>query len=84
MPALLKEIDRPLASVSADGAYDKTVVYEAVANHTATRSPRVLIPPKGNAQVKPEDPDLWPSNGCAGAICSVYYGPGVRLEVRVA
>jgi hypothetical protein len=54
VPALLKEIDRPLASVSADGAYDKTVVYEAVANHTATRSPRVLIPPKRNAQVKPE------------------------------
>jgi hypothetical protein len=28
MPALLKQIDRPLASVSADAAYDKTGVYE--------------------------------------------------------
>jgi len=54
MPALLKQIDRPLASVSADAAYDKTGVYEAVENHTATRSPRVLIPPKKNAQLKPE------------------------------
>jgi hypothetical protein len=39
---------------SADGAYDQTAVYEAVENHTATCSPRVLIPPKSNAQVKPE------------------------------
>jgi len=54
MPALLKQIDRPLASVSADAAYDKTGVYEAVENHTSTRSPRVLIPPKRNAQLKPE------------------------------
>jgi hypothetical protein len=54
MPALLKQIDRPLASVSADAAYDKTGVYEAIENHTATRSPRVLIPPKKNAQLKPE------------------------------
>jgi hypothetical protein len=54
VPALLKQIDRPLASVSADAAYDKTAVYAAVENHTATRSPRVLIPPKKNAQVKPE------------------------------
>ena len=54
MPALLKQIDRPLASLSADAAYDKTGVYEAIENHTATRSPRVLIPPKRNARVKPE------------------------------
>ena len=54
VPALLKQIDSPLASVRADGAYDKEAVYEAVENHTDTRSPRVLIPPKRNAQVKPE------------------------------
>ena len=52
--ALLEQIESPLASVSADAAYDKATVYEAVENHTATRSPRVLIPPKRNAQVKPE------------------------------
>ena len=54
VPALLKQIESPLASVRADGAYDKDAVYEAVENHTATRSPRVLIPPKKNAQVKPQ------------------------------
>jgi hypothetical protein len=54
MPALLEQIDRPLASATADGAYDKDAVYEAVENHTAARSPRVLIPPTRNAQLKPE------------------------------
>ena len=54
MPALFRQIESPLASVRADGAYDKETVYEAVENHTDTRSPRVLIPPKKNAQLKPE------------------------------
>ncbi len=54
MPALLKQIESPLASACADGAYDKDAVYQAIENHTATRSPRVLIPPKKNAQLKPE------------------------------
>jgi hypothetical protein len=54
MPTLLKQIDSPLASLRADGAYDRESVYEAVENHTATRLPRVLIPPKRNAQLKPE------------------------------
>jgi hypothetical protein len=54
VPALLKQIDCPLAPFTADGAYHQTAVYEAVENHTAIRSPRVLIPPKSNAQVKPE------------------------------
>jgi len=53
VPALLKQINSPLASVRADGAYDKEGVYEVIENHTATRSPTVLIPPKRNAQVKP-------------------------------
>ena len=51
---MLKQIDGQLASVRADGAYDKKTVYQAVENHTDTRSPRVLIPPKRNAQVKPK------------------------------
>ena len=54
VPTLLKQIDSPLASVRADGAYDKESVYETVENHTDTRSPRVLIPPKKNAQAKPK------------------------------
>jgi len=54
VPAWLKQIDRPLASVSADAAYDKTAVYEAVENHTGSRSPRGLIPPQKNAQLRPD------------------------------
>ena len=54
MPALLKQIASPLASVRADGSYDKTAVYEVIESHTASRSPRVLIPPKKNAKVKLE------------------------------
>jgi hypothetical protein len=54
VPALLEQIESPLASASADGAYDREAVYEAVENHTDNRSPRVLIPPKRNAQVRPE------------------------------
>ena len=53
VPALLRQVERPLASVRADGAYDKAAVYEVIESHTAGRSPRVLIPPKKNAQVKP-------------------------------
>jgi hypothetical protein len=51
---LLKQVKSPLASVRADGAYDREAVYEAIESHTVGRSPRVLIPPKKNAQVKPE------------------------------
>jgi hypothetical protein len=54
VPALLKQIGSPLASASADGAYDKEAVYEAIESHTDARSPRVLIPPKRNAQLKPD------------------------------
>ena len=54
VPALLKQIESPLASVRADGAYDKDAVYEAVENHTDNSAPRVLIPPKRTAQLKPE------------------------------
>ena len=69
VPALLKQIDGPLASVRADGAYDGEAVYTTIETspmlpislrsiehgaHTVGRSPRVLVPPKKNAQVKPE------------------------------
>ena len=69
VPALLKQIENPLASVSADAAYDQEAVYEAAETspmlpislrsiehgaHTDARSPRVLIPPKSNAQLKPD------------------------------
>jgi hypothetical protein len=54
VPKLLKQINSPLASVRADGAYDREAAYEAIESHTVGRSPRVLIPPKKNAQVKPK------------------------------
>ncbi len=56
VPALVKQIKRPLGSVCADGAYDSEAVYKAVENHTDNRSPRVLIPPKKNARVRPATP----------------------------
>ena len=52
MPALIREIERPLGSVCADGAYDNEDVYEAVENHSAGHSPRVLIPPNKHAQLR--------------------------------
>jgi hypothetical protein len=54
VPSLLKQIDRPLASARADSAYDTQGVYEAVEAHTQGRSPRVLIPPKKGARLRPK------------------------------
>ena len=48
--SLLGQIERPIASVRADGGYDASGVYEAIENHRAERSPRVLIPPRKGAQ----------------------------------
>jgi len=53
VPALLKQIDRPLGSVKADAAYDSTNVYEAIEGHHRERSPRVLIPPRKGAKITP-------------------------------
>ncbi len=52
VPVLAKQLERPLGSVCADGAYDTEGVNKAVENHTKDRSPRVLTPPKKNAQVR--------------------------------
>ena len=48
--ALLRQVQRPIASVRADGGYDVSGVYEAIDNHRPERSPRVLIPPRKGAQ----------------------------------
>ena len=53
VPALLQYISEPLASVSADGAYDTKSVYEAAHNHSEGRAVRVLIPPGRDAQLSP-------------------------------
>jgi IS5 family transposase len=47
--ALLKQIEAPLASASADSAYDKEPVYEALEKHSPGRRTRVLIEPQRNA-----------------------------------
>ena len=51
--ALLEQINDPLASVSADGAYDAAVVYEAAQDRGEGRAVRVLIPPGRNARLNP-------------------------------
>jgi hypothetical protein len=52
--ALLKQVERPLASAAADSAYDTEGVYEAIERHRDGRSPRVLIPPRKSAQLRPK------------------------------
>ena len=49
--SLVGQIDSPISSARADTAYDAGGVYEAVENHSAHRSPRVLIPPRKGAQL---------------------------------
>jgi hypothetical protein len=52
--SLVAQIDRPIASARADAAYDANGVYEAINDHRADRSPRVLIPPRKDAQLASE------------------------------
>ncbi len=49
--SLVGRIERPITSARADTAYDACGVYEALENHRAHRSPRVLIPPRKGAQL---------------------------------
>jgi len=56
VPSLLAEVVRPVSSFAADSAYDTSGVYEAIEYHCVGRSPRVLIPPKRNAQIRPRSP----------------------------
>jgi len=54
VPSLLKQIETPLASVSADSAYDKEAVYEAIEAQSPGRRTRVVIPPQRNAMLSPK------------------------------
>ena len=49
VPALLTQIQAPLAWVAADSAYDKETVYKAIEAHSPGRRTRVVIPPQRNA-----------------------------------
>ena len=53
VPILIEQIDNRVASVSADGAYDAVVVYEAAQMKGEGRAVRVLIPPGRDAQLAP-------------------------------
>ena len=49
VPALLTQIQAPLAWAAADSAYDKETVYKAIEAHSPGRRTRVVIPPQRNA-----------------------------------
>ena len=51
---MLEQIAEPVASVSADGAYDTKAVYEAAHERSKGRTVRVLIPPGRDAQLSPK------------------------------
>jgi len=53
VPVLIQQIDDPVASVSADGAYDTAAVYEAAQMKGEGRAVRMLIPPGRDAQLAP-------------------------------
>jgi len=51
VPDLLEQLDDPIESFSADGAYDTRAVYEAAHGRGKGRAVRVLIPPGRDAQL---------------------------------
>ena len=46
---LLGYIEGAIASVTADGAYDREPVYQAVARHPSDPVPDIVIPPRASA-----------------------------------
>src|SRR3954447_224298 len=48
VPPLLEQVDNPIESAAADGAYDRQGVYDALGG----RSARAVIPPRRDAKVK--------------------------------
>jgi hypothetical protein len=48
VPALLEQVDNPIESAAADGAYDRQEVYDALEG----RSARAVVPPRRDAKVK--------------------------------
>jgi hypothetical protein len=56
-PALLRQCKGTLASVTADGAYDRDPVYEAAAARQPGPPPKVVVPPRADAALSTTDPD---------------------------
>ena len=48
--SLVGQIERPIASATADAAYGTGAVSKTLEHHRAHRSPKVLIPPRKGAQ----------------------------------
>jgi hypothetical protein len=51
--ALLEQVQNPLLSVMADGAYDAEPVYRAIAERQPSSPPAVIIPPRATAVLHP-------------------------------
>ena len=88
---LLDQIDRPLASVFADGAYDGEPVYRSVVAHTPDAAviipPRSTAVPSGTADTDPTRRDrhiqLIEERGRLGWQRSVNYGKRSLAEVAM-
>lgn len=50
VPAMVEQVDFPLASASADGAYDKKDVYESLSAHSP--GVQINIPPRKDAKIR--------------------------------
>ena len=48
VPALLEQVENPIESAAADGAYDRQEVYDALEG----RSARAVVPPRRDAKIK--------------------------------
>jgi hypothetical protein len=56
-PGLLRQCEGTLASVTADGAYDRDPVYQAAMARQPGSPPEVVIPPRADAALGTADPD---------------------------
>ncbi len=52
VPGLIAQVDGPLVSAMADGAYDTAPVYTAIEAHGSGPPPQILIPPRCDAQTR--------------------------------
>ena len=57
VPDLLRQCEGTLASLTADGAYDRDPVYRAAAARQPGSPPAVVIPPRSDAVLSTSDPD---------------------------
>ena len=56
-PALLRQCEGDIASLTADGAYDRDPVYQAAMARQPGSPPEVVIPPRADAVQSTTDPD---------------------------